>query len=948
MSIVGFIVFAIISIVLSELLRPKPNFEDARPATLSDFKFPTAIEGRIVPIVWGTVKIEGPNVIWWGDLRQIPIKEKVKTGLWTKERVIRGFEYNIGFQVGLCRGLVGALRKVWIGDTVVFDGTVSDGGTVEIDDRNLFGGNKLGNGGIAGTLRFHAGSETQTPNVYLDDFQVPQPGYRGTCHLVWEGGYVGNSTNIKPWGFEVERFPNTLGLTGGKEIVNGVDANPAAVLFEILTDTDYGFGFPSSDVNTANFITAADTLFTEGNGFSMILDKARTANELLEEVERQIDGLILQNQRTGLYEIRLMRFDYDINTIPEITLANTKEVKDFSRGTWEETSNQVRIQFSDRARDYFETFAQAHDLANQRIQGGELISVIAKYPGVKDKTLANSIASRELLQLSLPLSKATIVVDRTFWDVQPGSVVAWTDAELGFAKLAMRVLRVDLGELLDNRITLSLAQDIFQFESPFFGEPDIGLWTPPDTQVTGIPAVDQSIFEAPHAITRRDPEFPGVIDRVWTGARDAVGNATSYQIFQRNASGTPSGSFVADGTVFGFFLIGSIRTALDGGEAQPTDGVEVDPIPDAVLEMQQAFTASPGASDIGQNLVNLILIENEFMAPTSVVNQTTHLELNGTFRGLLDSVPAPHAIGAKVFLLFIAGGLSDSVIPRGNNVDIQLRPESFNDIATEGESITISLTMDDRARRPYPPAELELNGTRFDDPVNFDTLQPGGSTLDDRGIDLTYVRKDFRTFDEVSGVLTDAATLDPTFPVANTTEYKGKIIDDPGGSPTDLFETAFADTDQIFLSRTKILRATVGVIPTDLRVEVFTRHTFESEVLEAQQKLFWDFLLAASTLDDDTNLANLAQSVISGTYTAPVTGTYTFTIGTALPTGIVEARINGGTFVTVIAAAATTGTLAGVVATDTIEVRHNDGGTVETFLEIDAPGSTLDAYAILI
>jgi hypothetical protein len=42
--------------VLSELLRPKPDLENAKPAGLGDFQFPTASEDRYVPIIWGTIQ----------------------------------------------------------------------------------------------------------------------------------------------------------------------------------------------------------------------------------------------------------------------------------------------------------------------------------------------------------------------------------------------------------------------------------------------------------------------------------------------------------------------------------------------------------------------------------------------------------------------------------------------------------------------------------------------------------------------------------------------------------------------------------------------------------------------------------------------------------------------------------------------------------------------------
>ena len=943
-TIIVSLLLAAASIALSELLRPKPKLENARPASLGDFKFPTAIEGRVVPIVWGRVKLDGPNVVWWGDFRQTRIREKVKTGLFSSKRVTTGFKYFFGFQMGLCRGTIDAVTRVWVGDTEVFNGTTTS--AVVIDSANLFGGEDLGTGGVEGTLRIFVGTELQAQSAYLAPFQDPLPAYRGTCHVVWEGGFIGNTTDIKPWSFEVERFPNQLGLGGGLEIVNSADANPAAVLYEILVDTDFGFGFVAADIDVASFTSVAATLSTEGNGFSLVLDNPLQAVELLREIEQQIDGVVLLDQTTGKFKLVVARGGFDVDLIPQVDSTNIVRVSDFTRGTWDETSNQVRIKFADRARDYFETFSQAHDLANERIQG-QVVSAELNYPGVKDTDLANNLASRELKSLSRPKAKATIVVDRSLHELQPLDVVAWTDTNLGFVKLPMRVLRADLGELLSGEIELVLVEDTFTFDPAFFAANPDPLWIRPTQDVLSVPAAQQVLFEAPKAFLDRDEAFPGVLDRVWAAARAQTGSEVTFAIFQRNDPVTPAGAFIESGEVFGFFLIGTLGTTLAAADVNPTATIRLDASPDALSSLLGDFSQSPAASDIGQNLVNLIFIGTEFMAPTRAVDQTTFIDLEVVYRGLLDSTVEQHSAGASVFLLFVAGGLTDDTIARNNVVDVQLRSRSRTDEVSEGAAVTTQISMADRPRRPYVPVELKLNGTRFDNPVSFDTLKPGGTTLDDRGINLTYLRRDFRSPDEVAALLTDAGTLFPDFPTANTTRYQTEVTELPS---TVLFTTAFNSGEAtIFLSRTKILRETAGAIPVNLRVEVKTEHDFAGESFTAREDLAHNFLLAATSLGDDTNLGVLAQNVISPTYTAPVTATYTFNLGTALATGIVEARINVGGFVTVIAAGLTTGTLAGVTATDTIEVRHTEPSiSGETFLEIDAPASTIDAYAILI
>lgn len=63
----------VVSAIISYALAPKPP--QPKPAALEDFDLPTAEEGRAIPVVFGTVWLKGPNVLWYGDLRSEPIRK---------------------------------------------------------------------------------------------------------------------------------------------------------------------------------------------------------------------------------------------------------------------------------------------------------------------------------------------------------------------------------------------------------------------------------------------------------------------------------------------------------------------------------------------------------------------------------------------------------------------------------------------------------------------------------------------------------------------------------------------------------------------------------------------------------------------------------------------------------------------------------------------------------
>lgn len=62
----------IIALVLVVALMPTPK-SNVKPASLADIDAPTAEPGRPIPVVFGTVLLKSPNVVWYGDFMYIPI-----------------------------------------------------------------------------------------------------------------------------------------------------------------------------------------------------------------------------------------------------------------------------------------------------------------------------------------------------------------------------------------------------------------------------------------------------------------------------------------------------------------------------------------------------------------------------------------------------------------------------------------------------------------------------------------------------------------------------------------------------------------------------------------------------------------------------------------------------------------------------------------------------------
>jgi hypothetical protein len=118
------------------------------------------------------------------------------------------------------------VKRLWIGDTLVFDGTATSSIDITIEEDTA-----LQKQGFEATADIFLGSTSQSPSDYLAGFQDAgagtdrTPRYTGTCYMVFreqgvtaanaEGAYVGNSTSIEAVKMEAQRFPGIFSRAVG-------------------------------------------------------------------------------------------------------------------------------------------------------------------------------------------------------------------------------------------------------------------------------------------------------------------------------------------------------------------------------------------------------------------------------------------------------------------------------------------------------------------------------------------------------------------------------------------------------------------------------------------------------------------------------------------------------------------------------------------------------------
>lgn len=635
----------VVSTVVSAMLAPKPK--DAEPSSLGEFQVPTAEEGRAISLLLGTCKVKAPNVTWWGVLRTEAIQRV--SNQFTGSRTTIGYRYRVGMQQSLSIGPVDELVDILVGDKSLKDAGAAlpvpfaaSGSDLTISLSELFGGDEK-EGGLAGALRFYFGSDTQDADPYLaGQFGAPAPAWRGICYAVLKDFYVGTSNYPKSWAWVLRCCPCPTGLDATKKNING-DANPAYGLAYILTQPRErgGIGEALGTLDLPTFQAAANTLYAEGFGISLLMDRPQAADTWMGEILRHIDGVLYTDPSTGLTCLRLIRADYDPATLPEFVEGDMQDAPEVTLAAPPDTLNRVIIRYTDRAQGYTVRTAQDQDAGNYwgREEGAD---TTLDFLAISNPTIAQLVAAREIRAMASPLAKGTLQLNRKAWQLRPGSPFKLTFGPHGWSGLICRVTNIRYGTLGGGKITVEFAQDVFAVGSQSYTPPAGGGWVDPISPAQ--PCSAQALMEAPNWVAgeaRYVLAMGARADQITIGAEIWTNEGAGYLLTGMLDGMTPTGLLTA--------AYSAKTAALDPAGFTVGGGSD--------LAQLVALSTNADGRNRGANLA-------WFPATGEITSWTTCTDNgNGTYtfsnvlRGVLDTVPGDQALNGRVWF-FTAGAAS--------------------------------------------------------------------------------------------------------------------------------------------------------------------------------------------------------------------------------------------------------------------------------------------------
>lgn len=738
-QLIPYLIVLAISTVISIALMPKQKSNRPQSATIDDFDLPQATEGTPQMVVFGEVWSGGWMVLEYGNLRTRDIAEQGQT---------IGFRYYMLLHMGICRGPIDALKEIKVGERKAWpldvttqtgggtvrtwvpynpavpgtgsyhvsyseptyttvparDPVVSSEDQVTITAPNLFGGDKK-EGGIEGVMDVMMGEDTQPLNprlvALLGDYVSA---FRGVTTILYDGLICSVSPYPKPWGFKLQRAlmgwdgdvfysaKAKVDLTvsepeveGGENVDHVIEAmNPAHMIYECITNRDWGRGLSRDFVDEDSFTAAADILFDEGFGLCLAWTREDTIDSFVQTIIDHVVGALYVNRLTGLLTLKLIRADYVVDDLPAFTTrTGILTVEDDDSSTSVTEINEIIVNFNCPIGLGQKRQIRVQNLAS--IQANEAISSkTIDYLGVPSPQLAARLAHRDLRVHCSSLRRFKLTLDRRAYTLQPGDVFVFSSAERGISSMVMRIAGMEDGE--DGRFTVNVLEDIFGMPATTYITPATGVGAPVHAPA---PGVNERMVELSY------------VDLLRVKGVDATATITADQTYVSMQAGEPKNPTSPNFNML-TAVDGSSRTdkGIGGWTAMGILDNSIAPLDDACSINNYTFPSDdllhPGCP---------IVVGQEVMRLISIDTATGAVTLN---RGCGDTLPQVHSVGSPVFFYEFGGGYDATRYTSGDLVKGQLLTNSSAGQLAVADAEVMSVTTVGRHARPYPPGRAMI------------------------------------------------------------------------------------------------------------------------------------------------------------------------------------------------------------------------------------------------
>jgi hypothetical protein len=602
---------------------------------VGSLQFQTSQHGGVIPLVYGTTRVS-PNLIEYGDFKATPASRQGAKGKGGGGGKGGGQQYNYSASViiGVCQGPIAGIGTVWWDKNV---GTLSS---------------------LPAAL--YLGSDGEAPDPYWQTNHAGTAlGYSGTANVVANNYAMGNTATLPNFSFEVY---GVLSLSG----TNALDANPASIVSDVLTNSRYGAGFPAA--NLADLTVYSTYCQALGIMLSPMLDTQQEAQQHLSDIVKITNsaivwsGGLLKIVPYGDQPLTGNGITYTPNTTPFYSLSEddfiiqessvgtnsgvtpggpalrtgaspitggfSDDPVHIARSTPADATNSIQLECLDRSNGYNTAIVEAFDQASIDLYGVRRDSSL-KARAIVDPANVGPIVAQLLLQRALLFRNTyTFKLGWKYCLLEPMDLVQITDSRLGASALTVRVTAVEE----DDEGMLSItAEDFFGGYSTavIYPKQSSGGYVPNWSSDPGS-ANAPIIFEPPAGLLTGGLEIWVALSggSNWGGAQVWISSdGNSYALTGTVTSPAKQGTLIAD--------------LPPHSSPDTSDTLSVD------LTESQGQLASVSATDAA-NLVTLCYVGGELLAyQTATLTAAYKYDLSTLYRGAYGSTIIDHPSGAQ-------------------------------------------------------------------------------------------------------------------------------------------------------------------------------------------------------------------------------------------------------------------------------------------------------------
>lgn len=476
----------------------------------------------------------------------------------------------------------------------------------------------------------------------------------------------------------------------------GLDAiNPAHLLYYARTQQGMGRE-PAANMSDASFRTAADWYYAQGFGLCTEYDPAaESVDDFIERIEKVAGCSMSRSPVDGLWYLDVANGVYDLASLPVLT---DDDILDYTETPTllDSAVNSMSVEYFDPQQNQTVTTAPVQAMA--LVDAFGTIHDSATYPEIPTSGLALRVATRDLRAAVTPTRAFDLTTTRLTYGWRVGTYFRLQSVKRGIADMVCILAEKSSGTLKSGAITVTASQDIYSLPATSFVDAEPGVDTRPSQMAVAI--AQQAVFEAPYI---------QLVQRLSRPDLAALPNDAGYLIA---AAADPATS--RDFT---------LAVSADGGAtySQTANGpfcpaaviVEGDALTDAAPAT--AFTIT-GGTNLGQVVIGSAALWEDEIVRVDAIDATAGTLTLG--RGCADTPPASHA--ANTLILFYDGAFAaDSTeYSDGETIAAELLTNTGNAQLDPALAMPVSVTLEGRQVRPYPPAGILLNGLAYPSILN--------------------------------------------------------------------------------------------------------------------------------------------------------------------------------------------------------------------------------------